>query len=935
MKSLKKKLKKVLICILILFTLNNFFVGSLSGTMNCVYAADAGNVVEGTINVLFNTVVGLLTWPLRIVALGVGMAFNKLTAAVAYIENDDTQAFASITPFDILFNKVKLVDINFFDIGEDEDSILYKFRTAIALWYYTMRTLASAILLCVLIYVGIRMALSTVTPEQKASYQKMLVDWVVSIAIIFLMQYIILFTIYVNDSLVSAIEGIGESIDISSSIDSLAAQGTKAMSVDAIAATVVFCMLVFQTFALFISYFNRMLKLAFLIIISPLITLTYAMDKMGDGKAQALNTWLKEFIFTVLIQPFHCIIYMTFGNVAFILLVDTGSGTLKAIACAIIAIICINFIKEGEKIVRKIFNFQDDDKQTSLAAGMAVATVAASKAKNVGKNTRKAVNSVRNLRKNTVPNLLRSAKVEALTIGRIISGQGEGKSTREIKSEVSTDVDNKKAEKEERKTREKYGVSTGNNQAEIDARATAILNANGSLTRTEAAAKARLEIAKEKRQSAKSDNFSKKHPVIKSARGKIKAVKSVIQQSETLRELGKLGKGYIAAGAGLALGSGVYGTTQNFSQSLMSGFATYRGTNEFFKNSSKTLRKDVDARLDSLGMSGKVDAANKINSILANASKYEEKDELDKIMKELEKALEKAGVSGKLKSNIRNTIERGAARDPRASVATLVNSALAANGITGEHLTADVMNHTNKLAEFTQEKGIYNTVKQSGDLGEDADTFISDVIKKYEGTGSINTNSVSSDASTSSKTNKEFLDEAVEITEGKQGRDTIYEAPDDAEVEEFIKDRTEKDLKEFYKTCEKEIDKTKQQLNREVSEIIKRELTARVNQIEAAKAKVQDKELDREVDRLRQEYTAAVNKASSATEQQARIEVDRELSKLQGQYDKYIEEANNHIGRTEMQGIKSESEIVAQKMALETDQADIMTLRRNLRNQNS
>ena len=48
-----------------------------------------------------------------------------------------------------------------------------------------------SILLCVLIYVGIRMAISTVASD-KAAYKKMLVDWACSLALIFLLQYIIL-----------------------------------------------------------------------------------------------------------------------------------------------------------------------------------------------------------------------------------------------------------------------------------------------------------------------------------------------------------------------------------------------------------------------------------------------------------------------------------------------------------------------------------------------------------------------------------------------------------------------------------------------------------------------------------------------------------------------------------------------------------------------
>lgn len=795
---MKKKLRRMLICILIVFVLNNFLISSFSGNMSSVYAASVGDVVSSEINKMFSTVVGLLTWPIRLVALSIGLAVDKLMAGVAYIENgsggvlDDSIFSATLTPFDILSGKIVLLDINFFEIGSNTDSILYKFRTSIAVWYYAMRNIATAILLVVLIYVGIRMALSTVSAEQKATYKKMIVDWVVSIAIIFLLHYIILFTIYVNQALVDAICGIDQT-DISSSIDSLGKIAATDMNIEAIAATIVYCMLVFQTFALFISYFNRMLKLAFLIIISPLITLTYSIDKMGDGKAQALNTWLKEFVFTVLIQPFHAIIYMTFIKVAFELLVKEASGSIKSIAVAIIAILCINFIKEGEKIVRKIFAFADDNQKTSLAAGMAVASVAASKAKNIGKTARKAVSSVKNIR-TSAANAAASAKVEAIAIGRILTGRnkdpiGNTQSLEEMKSDIRTNINNKKAEKQERK---KYGVSQYQNKDAIEARTKEIMKANGALTKSEAASQARLAIAKETRKNRKSDAFYNRHPTIKGARGKIKGVQKVFKQSDTLRELGKLGNTFIASGAGLALGSGVYGVTGSATQGVMSAVAMYGGVGEFLKSSTSTLKNNVDDRLQSLGANGRTDAALQINDILANSDKYEGKDELDKIMKELEKALENAGVDGKIRTSIRNTIQKGTISNPAASISSLVNNALSANGVTGAHLTPDVMEHTTKLAEFTQKKGIYDTIKQAGDIGLSPDTFIANVVKNYDGVGN-------SEGETSIKSNNEFLEDSVKLTENREDREEIFEAPDDESTEEFVNNKNEKSYKNFIK----------------------------------------------------------------------------------------------------------------------------------------
>ena len=195
---MKKFLKKILICILIMFVLNNFFISNLNLNINTSYAASYDDNV-GVLESFFGAVVGLLTYPIRLVAMGIFLAVDKLMSAVAYIEGGGSGssnsgiASATLTPFDVLFNTdsmleknegIPLLNINFFNIGNDTESIMYKFRTAVAVWYYALRTIASAILLVVLIYVGIRMAMSTVSAEQKASYKKMLVDWTVSVLLI-------------------------------------------------------------------------------------------------------------------------------------------------------------------------------------------------------------------------------------------------------------------------------------------------------------------------------------------------------------------------------------------------------------------------------------------------------------------------------------------------------------------------------------------------------------------------------------------------------------------------------------------------------------------------------------------------------------------------------------------------------------------------------
>jgi len=59
-------------------------------------------------------------------------------------------------------------------------------------------------------------------------------------------------------------------------------------------------------------YFKRFITVGFLITISPLITISYAIDAAGDGKTQIFNTWLKEMVFNIFIQVIHAIIYIIF-----------------------------------------------------------------------------------------------------------------------------------------------------------------------------------------------------------------------------------------------------------------------------------------------------------------------------------------------------------------------------------------------------------------------------------------------------------------------------------------------------------------------------------------------------------------------------------------------------------------------------------------------
>lgn len=272
-------------------------------------------------------------------------------------------------PETILFNELPLTDINFFDFSIGSATIK-AIRENIAIWYYALRNLAIGLLLAMLIYVGIRMALSTVASEE-AKYKKMLKDWVVSFVLVFLLQYIIIFTINCNNGLVAIMNAARQNVTAGSFdnvINNFATQALGISFVQGLGSSIVFCILVGMTLSFLIFYIKRMLTIGFLIVIAPIVTITYSIDKMGDNKSQALDKWLKEFVYTILIQPFQCLIYLIFAITALDVMKDNSIGS------AVLGVVMILFIHQAEDIVRSIFSFEHAHSLGSTLTTMALAS---------------------------------------------------------------------------------------------------------------------------------------------------------------------------------------------------------------------------------------------------------------------------------------------------------------------------------------------------------------------------------------------------------------------------------------------------------------------------------------------------------------------------------------------------------------------------------
>ena len=114
------------------------------------------------------------------------------------------------TPEAIFSNQVPALDVNFInpkdwgDENKNEHSITQDLHSTIASWYIALRNLALVILLSVLLYVGIRMVISS-TASDKAKYKQMIVDWLVAVCILFFLHYIMSFILSVTEIITDGI----------------------------------------------------------------------------------------------------------------------------------------------------------------------------------------------------------------------------------------------------------------------------------------------------------------------------------------------------------------------------------------------------------------------------------------------------------------------------------------------------------------------------------------------------------------------------------------------------------------------------------------------------------------------------------------------------------------------------------------------------------
>lgn len=343
---------------------------------------------------LLNYYIGISTYLTRMVFVGlielVEVLIENTMEAVSGTE-------ASLTIEKLLFNKVPILDVNFFNfesaggqqipVAEEGEapSVLLVIRENIAIWYNVLRNLSIILLLITLIYIGIRIAISSAA-EQKARYKDLLKSWATSFIIVFSIHYVMIIILTMNQMALDGIANVSTAINGEESLYDSVRNGSYALQ-----ATIGFRSLLFYAILIYMlirflwTYIKRFIVVSILTLMAPLVGIIYALDKIKDNRAQSFEKWFKEYLYNVIIQSVHALLYSLYVGLALNIAGESFIGVF-------IALILFMFILKAESIFKQIFGIKSGNMTDVLKnaaafalAGKAVKAVAGANLKIVSK----------------------------------------------------------------------------------------------------------------------------------------------------------------------------------------------------------------------------------------------------------------------------------------------------------------------------------------------------------------------------------------------------------------------------------------------------------------------------------------------------------------------------------------------------------------------
>lgn len=226
-------------------------------------------------------------------------------------------------------------------------------REALAEIYIVLRNICAYIMLAGLLYTGIRVLISSNNPQKQAQWKSYVFDWLVGMILLIFSHVIMVGIFTISDLLVEALatetNGFG-GINFQLICQCVSSYDGAEQMICLIMLGYLICLTIVYAMA----YLKRFMWVCILIVIAPVVSVMYT---FGNQTKQIYHKWLREFLTTVLIQPFHIIIYYILVSIPLNIVNSTGGFSLSSSSVLelIYALAAMKFIKPAEKYVRSLF----------------------------------------------------------------------------------------------------------------------------------------------------------------------------------------------------------------------------------------------------------------------------------------------------------------------------------------------------------------------------------------------------------------------------------------------------------------------------------------------------------------------------------------------------------------------------------------------------
>lgn len=306
-----------------------------------------------------------------------------------------------ITITALVYNDIDEVNPNFFNKTLSPSGFTADIKFAVSEWYGILSMIATTLYLVALLATGFRILLASTGIDYQKSKEK-LVEWGKAVIIFGCMPYVMKMAFSLNENIVELLknnsnayygsyggvfgdtdEWVPETIEYRSpeyvsrytgqveygsdeasnaylnkvtqyeqQLDLMRVMRAYAGVTKKFVYAVIWWILIGQLLAFIVMYYKRYFVIAFLIVMFPVVGMFQAISvSQGVLKIGAIGTWMREFFTNVFMQTIQAIVYTIITSVCISTI--QVSMTSTAMMNWLLIILAINFVAEGEKILRK------------------------------------------------------------------------------------------------------------------------------------------------------------------------------------------------------------------------------------------------------------------------------------------------------------------------------------------------------------------------------------------------------------------------------------------------------------------------------------------------------------------------------------------------------------------------------------------------------